>query len=98
MSDPVNKPPHYTFSQHEPIAVIEEWGLGFRLGNTVKYIARAGRKDPAKEIEDLSKARWYLDREIAALKAKENVRRFNEAHTTSSFDVTTTGEVLEVLK
>jgi hypothetical protein len=67
VSDPVNHPPHYTHGSHEPIDVIEDWRLGFCLGNTVKYIARAGHKDPAKTIEDLKKARWYLDREIARL-------------------------------
>jgi len=40
------------------------------LGNTVKYISRAGKKDQAKEIEDLKKARWYLDREIQKLEHK----------------------------
>lgn len=47
---------------HEAIDVIEAWGLGFCLGNAVKYIARAGLKGNA--VEDLQKARWYLDREI----------------------------------
>ena len=68
--DPVYSPAHYAFTEdpaYEPILVIEAWGLGFCLGNTVKYVARAGRKDPAKEIEDLKKARWYLDREISRL-------------------------------
>ena len=55
---------------YEAIKVIEAWDLGFCLGNTVKYIARAGRKDAAKLVEDLEKARWYLDREIARLKGK----------------------------
>lgn len=60
----VHHPGHYTFGRFEVIDVIEDWGLGFNLGNAVKYIARAGRKDPARTIEDLLKARWYLDREI----------------------------------
>lgn len=60
--DPVN-PAHYKFSGIEPIQAIEAWNLGFCLGNTVKYISRAGRKGDA--LEDLRKARWYLDREIA---------------------------------
>ena len=47
------------------IDAIEAWGLGFCLGNAIKYIARAGKKDPAKTLEDLRKARWYLEREIA---------------------------------
>lgn len=61
----VDHPPHYAASGIEPIDAIEAWGLGFCLGNTVKYIARAGKKDPAKHLEDLQKAAWYLNREIA---------------------------------
>lgn len=52
-------------SPYEAIKVIEAWGLGFCLGNTVKYIARAGKKDDI--IEDLKKAEWYLSREIGRL-------------------------------
>lgn len=51
----------------EPIDVIEDWQLGFNLGNAVKYISRAGRKGPARE--DLEKARWYVERELARLAA-----------------------------
>lgn len=67
MSDAINKPAHYTATGIEPIDVIEAWGLGFRLGNCVKYIARHLHK--GSPLEDLKKARWYLDREIAALEA-----------------------------
>ncbi|HET9131161.1 MAG TPA: DUF3310 domain-containing protein [Terriglobia bacterium] len=66
-SDSVNHPAHYNAGGIEVISAIEAWGLGFCLGNTVKYIARAGKKDPAKTIEDLQKARWYLDRHIECL-------------------------------
>ncbi len=66
-NDPVFHPSHYTDSDVEPIVAIEAWGLGFNLGNSVKYIARAGKKDPEKTLEDLKKSRWYLDREIANL-------------------------------
>lgn len=62
--DAINHPPHYTFGRYEPIDVIDDWGLGFSLGNAVKYIARAGRKDPTKTVEDLKKARFYIDHEI----------------------------------
>ena len=66
-NDPVNRPSHYTEGRKfETIEVIEDWGLGFCLGNTVKYISRAGRKLD-QILEDLKKARWYLDREIASL-------------------------------
>lgn len=65
----VDHPPHYggADNPYEAIKVIEAWGLGFNLGNTVKYVARAERKNAP--IEDLEKARWYLDREIANRKA-----------------------------
>ena len=70
--DPINSPSHYAAGRkYETIDVIDDWGLGYRLGNSVKYISRAGRKDPAKTIEDLKKARWYLDREIAALEGEQ---------------------------
>lgn len=63
------KPPkenaYYTSGGIETIDVIEAWGLGFHLGNVVKYISRAGKKDPAKRIEDLKKAKWYLERYLA---------------------------------
>lgn len=65
MSDAVNHPAHYggADNPYEAIKVIDAWGLGFCLGNTVKYISRAGKKGAA--LEDLKKARWYLDREIS---------------------------------
>lgn len=65
--DNVNNPAHYTDGNIEVIDFIEDKKLGFHLGNTVKYVARAGKKDPAKKLEDLQKARWYLDREISNL-------------------------------
>ena len=65
MSDAVNHPSHYNTGAIEVIDAIEDWGLGFALGNAVKYIARAAHK--GKMIEDLKKARWYLDREIQRL-------------------------------
>ena len=66
MQDNINHPPHYTFGSHEPIDVIEDWKLSFCLGNVVQYIARAGRKS-SDRLEDLKKARWYLNREIEQL-------------------------------
>ena len=65
--DSINKPPHYTFSKIEVIEAIEAWQLPYHLGNVVKYVARAGRKDATKLLEDLKKARWYLDRYIQRL-------------------------------
>ena len=65
----INHPPHYRKdSGFEAIDVIEAWGLGFNLGNTVKYISRNGKKDPDEYILDLEKARWYIDREIKTRK------------------------------
>jgi hypothetical protein len=66
--DPINFPKHYNFSDLEPIDVIEAWELNFHKGNALKYIARAGKKDASKEVEDLQKAVWYLEREIKRLK------------------------------
>jgi hypothetical protein len=66
----VNHPSHYNMGKIEVIDAIEDWQLNFNRGSMIKYIARAGRKDPAKEKEDLEKARFYLDREIAALEEK----------------------------
>lgn len=64
-TDAVDHPAHYTFSAFEVIDVLEAWNLPWHLCNVIKYLARAGRKDPAKLLEDLRKARWYLDRYIA---------------------------------
>jgi hypothetical protein len=66
-NDPVNRPAHYTDGKIEVIDFIEDKNLGFCLGNAVKYISRAGKKDPTKEIEDLNKAKWYIERRIKEL-------------------------------
>jgi hypothetical protein len=64
----VNHPQHYggSDSVYEVVKVCEAWGLDMDayLFNVVKYVARAGKKNPEKEIEDLKKARFYLDRKI----------------------------------
>lgn len=66
-------PTHYNSGQVEVIEAIEDWGLNFHRGNAIKYTARAGKKDKNKEIEDLEKAVWYLNREVERLKStKEN--------------------------
>lgn len=63
-SSSVDHPKHYhSQSGIEVIDAIEAWGLGFCLGNVIKYVARAGYKDNARE--DLQKALWYLMRELA---------------------------------
>jgi hypothetical protein len=66
----VNHPDHYQFgndSTYEVIKIIEVYGFDFHIGNCFKYISRAGKKNPEKEIEDLKKARFYLDRKIKNL-------------------------------
>jgi hypothetical protein len=70
----VSHPTHYNSGKIEVIEAIEDWGLGFHLGNAVKYVARAGKKDPAKYIEDLEKAVWYIKRQIELDKAKKENR------------------------
>jgi hypothetical protein len=72
MSEQVNHPQHYGGAEnpYEAIKVIEAWDLGFCLGNTVKYISRAGKKETDKTVQDLEKAKWYLEREIQKLKTK----------------------------
>ena len=76
--DPVNRPSHYAEGRkYEPIAVIEDWSLGYHLGNALKYISRAGRKQ--NTIEDLRKAVWYVNREIDRLEGdtqEEAVQNF----------------------
>lgn len=66
--DNVNHPSHYNAGKIEVIEAIEDWKLGFHLGNAVKYTARAGKKDASKTVEDLEKAIWYLRRHIETLK------------------------------
>ena len=53
---------------YEAIKVIRAWNLGFELGNALKYICRAGKKDPATHLEDLEKSSWYIAAEIERLK------------------------------
>jgi hypothetical protein len=62
--DPVNHPAHYTDGGIETIDYIEAKGLGYHLGNAVKYISRAGKKGTNQGLEDLRKAQWYLARAI----------------------------------
>lgn len=64
----VAHPLYYNIGKIEVIAAIDDWRLGFNLGNAVKYIARAGKKDPSKTLEDLQKAAWHLDHEIKRLR------------------------------
>ena len=70
MTEQVNHPQHYggENNPYEAIKVIEAWDLDFHLGNTVKYISRAGKKGTDKELQDLKKALWYLERKIQNIK------------------------------
>ena len=70
MTDPVNHTSHYTAY---PVEVIQltAW-MNFCRGNAVKYLTRAGLKDKDKEVEDLEKARWYVDRELERIKKEKS--------------------------
>lgn len=71
MTDNINHPAHYTgFSNGAEVIDITEQ-LNFNRGSAIKYLARAGRKDPQKEIEDLRKAEWYVQREIARIEGQQ---------------------------
>jgi hypothetical protein len=69
----VNHPLHYLKdSGFEVIDVVNAWDLNFQLSNAIKYIARAGKKDPEKVIQDLEKAIWYIKYEIDVINIKKN--------------------------
>jgi hypothetical protein len=72
----VDHPAHYGGADDpfEPIKIIEArgWGEGFCLGNAIKYLLRAGRKPGQSAVQDLKKARWYLDRLITSLEGKDD--------------------------
>ena len=74
MNDMVNHPSHYTDGRIEVIDFIEDKKLNYHRGNALKYLCRAGKKDPAKEVEDLQKAAWYINREIQRLEAQKEAR------------------------
>ena len=67
--DMVNSPPHYTDGGVDTLSFIEAKDLNYRLGNVVKYVSRAGKKMGSNPVQDLEKARFYLEREIAARKS-----------------------------
>lgn len=64
MNDIISNPSHYCDTKYEPKDVIRDWGLNFNLGSTVKYIKRAGKKDGNSALQDLKKARQFIDFEI----------------------------------
>ena len=63
--DVIIKPEHYAFGSIEVIDAIEAWSLGYHDGNIIKYVVRAKHK--GKELEDLKKAKWYIERRIRLL-------------------------------
>ena len=69
---------------YEAIKVIEAWNLGFHLGNTVKYISRAGKKDGNSATQDLKKALFYLNREIELLEKQNQVIDVSDAMVTDT--------------
>ena len=70
-NDNVNHPSHYTDGNIEVIDYIEDKGFGYHLGNAIKYISRAGKKDPKKTAEDLRKAVWYIERYIGLIEGEK---------------------------
>ena len=68
----VDHPSHYNAGKIEVIDFIEDQGLNFSRGNALKYLVRAGVKDKAKEVEDLQKSAWYINREIERLSKSLN--------------------------
>lgn len=72
MQEQVNHPPHYggKDNPYEAIKVIDAWNLDFCLGNVVKYVSRAGKKDNNSKEQDLKKALWYLEHELELMKGE----------------------------
>ena len=97
VGDKVDHPSHYHKGTYEAINVIEAWKLEFCLGNAVKYISRAGHKEAAKEIEDLEKALWYLNRRIEYLKERklEEATRMMETYKKAEDDGHTHAVMIE---
>ncbi len=75
MANAVSHPSHYNVGSIEVIDAINEWQLDFDLGNVVKYVARAYHKDASKTIEDLEKARFYLEDEIKRLRGQQAIEK-----------------------
>jgi hypothetical protein len=76
MSGNVNHPKHYNTGKIEVIDAIEEWEMGFCDGNVIKYVAR--HKHKGKPIEDLKKAKWYLERLIQQYEQENQVEDTNK--------------------
>ena len=97
--DNINHPKHYTDGKIEVIDFIEDKKLGFHLGNVVKYVSRSGKKDESKTVEDLKKARWYLDRKIEKLeKAEEPIISKKDLHNKIEKNLELTNFVIQAAK
>ena len=70
-NDPVNHPNHYCKGGIEVIEFIQAWDFNFFRGSAIKYIARAGLKDKDKEVEDLNKAIWLINKEIVRIESEK---------------------------
>jgi len=73
LKDEIAYPAHYNASDIQPIEVIEAWGMGYNLGNVIKYVCR--HKHKGTPIKDLKKAQWYLSREISALEKESQIAK-----------------------
>ena len=73
----VNHPEHYKGNKFEVIDIIEDYDLGFCMGNAIKYLLRAGKKDD--EIQDLNKALWYVQRRIREVDTAKQIARIELA-------------------
>ena len=78
-NDAVNHPSHYTDGEIEVITYIDDKNFNYCRGNAIKYISRAGKKNPEKEIEDLEKAEWYIHHEIERLQKIKDQKIKEEA-------------------
>lgn len=77
-TDSPMQPSYYGTIGIQPIDIIEDQNLTFNSGNVVKYVARAGKKSKETEIQDLQKAKFYLDREISRLVREKETKAIIE--------------------
>lgn len=80
----IHHPPHYNHGKFEVYDVIKDWGLNYNIGNVLKYIGRHRHK--GKALEDLKKAKWYLEQEIKALEVEEE-KRLDEVIESLDYDL-----------
>lgn len=87
-NDPVHRPAHYANTKIEVANFIADRKLDYFLGNVVKYVSRAGIKNPETELEDLEKAQAYLAMRIRMVKGEEPISRVEENLRTMYVEVT----------